>query len=431
MTQKSPIKKTNMKNTEESFIVPQGLTVDSNILEEIKEFIKTFQTNEEKNGTKLLIQFDKRSEAYYINCHLDSKCISSRTDIDAVLDPDESEDYKLNRGIYTDTYAYKVMEFDALQGRSFEDLVVEYDTSYRPHRPLKVFGGQHRVKAISEAVKNRVIVPHGTRVYFCLSVEQKVNIAMANNTSIAVSNDLLDRMQEDLLGTDLRNWCQKIGLLDEGQNFADKRSPEGIPTVRLARTLLVNFYLGKKEKEDAFHLPIVCSSGPGIDDNYKKLRSEINWSDKSLKEMGQKYAQLHKLQRERVLGRDTDRYLEFANKVMHPCVAASWAFAAGFLQRNSQALKNHYALADTDPPKDPLNANDLLNARLKGVDPDTYRGLGARITNAELGRMLEVFLLQATKAKKRGINKKLANAAIKSYEANKSKRDAERALKGI
>lgn len=83
-----------------------------------------------------------------------------------MLDPQESEDYKLNREIYTDNYAYRLMESDALQGRSFEDLVVEYDTSYRADRPLKVFGGQHRIKAITEAVKKNVSVMQGVRVYF-------------------------------------------------------------------------------------------------------------------------------------------------------------------------------------------------------------------------------------------------------------------------
>jgi len=420
-----------MKSGRESFTVPKVFSPDSNVKEKIEEFLKVFQTFEEKNGVKLLIQFDNRSKAYYLNCHLDSKVLASKTDLDAVLDPTESEDYKLNRGIYTDTYAYRLMEDDALKGRSFEDLVVEYDTSYRSDMPLKVFGGQHRIMAIREAIKKNVSVVHGVRVYFGLSIEQKVNIAMANNTSIAVSNDLLDRMQEDLLGTDLRNWSHTIKLLSEGQNFADKRSPEGIPTVRITRTLLVNFYHGKDSKEDDFHLPIVCTSGPGIDEHYKNLRDKIDWSDKALQTMGRKFAQLHKLQRERVLSRDTDKYLEFANKAMHPCVAASWAYTAGFLLRKPKALENHYALGELAPSGDPLTATALLNARLKGVDPDTYRGLGARINNVELGRMLEVFLLQAIKAKQRGITQKLANAAIKSYEAKRAKRDAERALKGI
>ena len=420
-----------MKNVSESFIVPEGFGPDPNLIEKLREFLKIFKTFEEKNGLKLLLLRDDRSNAFYLNCHLDSKVLALKTDLDAVLDPTESEDYKLNREIYTDTYAYRLMESDALKGRSFEDLVVEYDTSYRAERPLKVFGGQHRIMAITEAVKKDVSVVHGVRVYFGLSIEQKVNIAMANNTSIAVSNDLLDRMQEDLLGANLRNWCQTVGLLDEGQNFVDRRSPEGIPTVRIARTLLVNFYVGKNAKEDDFHVPIVCSSGPGIDEHYKNLRDNIDWSDKALQTIGHQFARIHKLQRERVLGRDTDKYIEFANKAMHPCVAASWAYAAGFLQRATEALNNHYALADLDPPGDPLNAKALLNARLKGVDPDTYRGLGARINNVELGRMLEVFLLQATKATQRGITQKLANAAIKSYEAKRAKSEADRALKGI
>jgi len=420
-----------MKNVGGFLTVPEGFSPEANVMSKIQKFLKVFETFEEKSDAKLLLLFDERSKGFYLNCHLDSEVLASKTDLDAVLDPTESEDYKLNRGIYTDTYAYRLMEGDALKGRSFEDLVTEYDTSYRPDKPLKVFGGQHRIRAIRESIKKNVSVAHGVRVYFGLSVEQKVNIAMANNTSIAVSNDLLDRMQEDLLGNELRNWCQTVGLLGEGQNFADRRSPEGTPTVRIVRILLVNFYLGKDAEEDDFHVPVVCSSGPGVDENYKNVRDNIKWSSKPLVKMGKQFARLHKLQRERVLGRDTDKYIEFANKPMHPCVAASWSYVAGFLQRKRQALENHYALADLAPPGDPLNAKALLNARLKGVDPDTYRGLGARINNVELGRMIEVFLLQATKAKHRKITLRLANAAIKSYEAKKANRDAERALKGI
>lgn len=420
-----------MNNISKSFLIPEGFDPEPNVTENLREFLKIFKTFEENNGIKLLLLCDKRSNAFYLNCHLDSKVLASKTDSEAVLDPTESEDYKLNREVYTDNYAYRLMESDALKGRSFEDLVVEYDTSYRPDRPFKVFGGQHRILAIMEAIKKNVSVVHGIRVYFGLSIEQKVNIAMANNTSIAVSNDLLDRMQEDLLGANLRNWCQAVGLLDEGQNFVDRRSPEGIPTVRIARTLLVNFCLGKDSKEDNFHVPIVCSSGPGIDEHYKNLRVNIDWLDKALQKMGFQFTRFHKLQRERVLGRDTDKYIEFANKAIHPCVAASWSYAAGFLQHDIKVLNNHYALADLTPPGDPLNAKALLNARLKGVDPDTYRGLGARINNAELGRMLEVFLLQATRATQRGITQKLANAAIKSYEAKKAMREADKALKGI
>ncbi len=421
-----------MIDMRKQFIVPTGVTPSSEVINKLKEFLDKFRSLEAQNDIPILILFDNRSEAFYLLCHLESKALASKSDLDAVLDPEESEDYKLNRNIYRDNYAYKLMESDSLAGRSFEDLVVEYDTSYRSEKPLKVFGGQHRITAIMESVKKGVSVMHGVRVYLNLSILQKVNIAMANNTSIAVSNDLLDRIQEDILGADLRNWCQSVELLSEGQNFADRRSPEGIPTVRLARTLIVNYYKGKEAKNDDFHSPIVCLSGPGVDENYQKLRDTIKWSDKALKTMGEQFSNLHKLQRERVLNRDEDKYYEFANKIMHPCVAASWAYSAGFFQRNNEPLKCHYELVNSVPlPNDPLNAKALLKARLKGIDPDTYRGLGARINSEELGRMFEVFLLQATIAKKRGITLDLANAAIKSYQAKKAKYDADKALKRI
>jgi len=422
-----------MSNGGKPFGIPKGFKPDPHIIAKAQDFLKSFQTFEKENGVTLLLLYDGKSDAFYLNCHLDSKLLATRTDLDAVLDPEESEVYKLNREIYTDNYAYRRMESDALNRRAFEDLVVEYDNSYRPAKPLKVFGGQHRVMAIMEAVKKEVIVTHGVRVYFGLTTEQKFDIATANNTSIAVSNDLLDRMQEDYLGAELRGWCQEVGLLSEGQNFADRRSPEGIPTVRIARTLMVNFYIGKTTPEADFHVPVVCSSGPGIDNHYKNLRegNTIDWSDESLKTMGREFARLHALQRARVLNRDKDKYLEFAIKAVHPCVAASWAYAAGLLQSNPEALANHYSLADLGPPSDPLNAKALLSARLKGVDPDTYRGLGSRISSGELGRMLEVFLLQSTKAKQRGITQKLANAAIVSYQSKKAQHDADEALKGL
>lgn len=65
-------------------------------------------TSEEKNGMKFLLLLDERSNVFYLNCHLDSNVLASKTDLEAVLDPTESEDYKLNREIYTDTYAYRL-----------------------------------------------------------------------------------------------------------------------------------------------------------------------------------------------------------------------------------------------------------------------------------------------------------------------------------
>jgi hypothetical protein len=421
-----------MSPFEENFTVPNDLNPGNEITKKVKEFIRKFKILEVENSVPLILIFDKRSEAFYSVCHLDSETLTTKSDLDAVLDPAESEEYKLNRNIYTDTYSYRLMEKDALRGRSFEDIVVEYDVSYRPDLPLKVFGGQHRVMAIKESARQGTSAVHGVRVYFDLNVEQKVNIAMASNTAIAVSNDLLDRMQEDLLGTDLRNWCQSVGLLDNDQHFADRKNPEGIPTVRIARTLIVNYYMGKLTEKEGMNLPVVCSSGKGVDRNYKKIRDGIQWTDRNFIRMGKKFSRLHKLQREAVLNRHSDNSVEFANKAINPCVAASWAFAAGYFQDKPDALNIHYALTDQlEPGQDPLNTKALSMARLKDVDPVTYPGLGSRISSVELGRIVELFLLHATRAKKPGITLRLANAAIKNFEAKRTRMEAERALRGI
>jgi len=264
-----------------------------------------------------------------------------------------------------------------------------------------------------------------------LDRDQRLDIATANNTAIAVSNELLDRMQEEHLGTELRDWCQRVGLLEDNQNFADKRSPQGIPTVRTARTLILNYYLGKNSEKESYNIPQVTKSGPGIDDQYFNLREKIDWTNEDLERMGYEFAKLHKLQRERVLSRDIDRYQEFANKAIHPTVTAAWAFTSGFLETHyPDMLANHFQLAEEDED-DPLNAGALLRARLKGTDPDTYRGVGSRINTQELGRTLEVFLIQALTARRRGITLRLANTAIKSYEAKKLRASVEKDLRRI
>lgn len=413
-------------------VFPSVTPKDDYIAAKAEEFLKNYGTLEAKHGLDLLLLHDKKSKAYYLVCHLDSECIAAAADLEAVLDPSEGDDYRFNRELYVDKAAYKIMERDALSGRSFEDLVVEYDTSYRADHPLKVFGGQHRVNAIITAASGKVLAYHGIRVYFCLTIEQKVEIASVSNTSIAVSNDLLDRMQEDLLGGELRTWCQGTGLLEPGQNFSDRRNPDGIPTVRIARTLVVNFFEGQSAEEGALHQPMICSSGSSVDQRYLDLRGKMNWNDGALVTAGKEFGRLHHKQREVVLNRKDDKHTEFANKAVHPCVAASWAYAAALFQDKPEALRNHYSLPDTATGQnDPLNARALSSAKLKGVDPETYRGLGARMNSEELGRMLEVFILQATEATKRGINAKVADAAIKSYTANRADHVARKAKRGL
>ena len=101
-----------------------------------------------------------------------------------------------------------------------------------------------------------------------------------------------------------------MGLLPQGQNFSDRRNSEGIPTVRIARTLVTNFHLALGKKLDDFHKPLVCSSGPDLDEAYKQVRLIIKWDDPRLLDAGKEFARLYRLQRERVLSRKSDKYAE-------------------------------------------------------------------------------------------------------------------------
>ena len=414
---------------DKKYKIMSDLEPNNEVLQSVDKFLTKFTPLEVANQIPLLLNFDKKSSAYYLICHLNGQVLSEFSDLEATIDNgDEDELYKLNRDITEDESAFIQMESDAKGGRSFEDIVLEFDLSYRENKPLKVYGGQHRIKAISKSLDVESSIPHGIRIYFCLSKEQKVEIAIVNNTSIAVPNDLLDRMQEQLLGSELRTWCQKVGLLENGQDFSDKRNPS-IPTVRIARTLILNYYKGRQSKSiEDFHQPIVCRSG-GIDTEYEEIRSRINWDDPDLEKMGKEFARLHKIQSETVKNRETDNYAEYQRKAFSYAVVAGWSYAAGLFQRDKNVLDILYTIPNlVDPPDDPLNAKDLSEARLKGVDSDTYRGLGTRYSQNELGRVLELFIVMATKSKKRVINKELANAAIQSYEAKKATEKAEEAL---
>ena len=413
----------------ENLIIPSKLKPSSQVKKLMKEFIKTFSTYEIENDGNLILYFDHKSSAYYLICHLQSQDLINHTDLEATLELDNEDDviYKLNREITEDQAAFIAMEDDSKEGRSFEDIVIEYDKSYRSLKPLKVYGGQHRIRAITNAQKESSGIFHGIRVYFNLDRNQKVEIATINNTSIAVPNDLLDRMREQLLGVELREWCQKVGLLNINQDFSDRKSPD-VPTVRIARIILINYYAGKEKELDDFHQPLIAKSG-GDDEKYLEIREIINWDDTNLIEMGGQFAKLHKIQRQTIINRDKDNFAEFARKALSLAVVSSWSYAAGLFQNHQKLIKILYGLPDSvSAPEDPLNAKALSLARLKVTDPDTYRGLGTRSSSNELGRMLEVFLVLCTKTPQKRITQKLANAAIQSYEAKKAVQAADKAI---
>lgn len=414
-----------------NIIISKELNPSEEIMNSLNDFFKEFDPFEIIMGNKLFLYYDKKSDAYYVKCNLKASDIINKTDFEASLDgTTEDELYKLNREITENEGAFEIMVTDAILGRSFEDIVVEYDTSYNIETPLKIYGGQHRIKAIQKASAEQPDIFHGFRIYIELTKDQKVEIATVNNTSIVVSNDLLDRMREQMIGSELRNFCQTIGLLSAGQDFADKRDPI-ILTVRIARTLIVNYINGLKAIKEDFPQPMVCKSG-GLDNTYMTIRKDIKWDDPHLIEMGKNYSKLHKVQREKVNSRKKNNYGEFARKAISLAVVSGWAYAAGRYQKQPNKLKALYDLPDNvaESDDDPLNAKALSDARLKGVDPDTYRGLGTRSNTGELGRMLELFTVLIEKERKT-ISLRLANAAIQSYEAKKSAYAAQQVLDKI
>lgn len=397
----------------------------------IADFFSDFTPLEIEKGGKTILFQDEKSGAFYISCHLKASDFIELADFNATIDESEDDElYKLNRDITENESAFTAMVSDAKSGRTFEDIVVEFDKTYKSEFPLKIYGGQHRIKAIQVAKDIRPSTYHGFRIYFGLSKEQKVEIATINNTSITVSNDLLDRMKEQLLGSELREYCQSVGLLISNQDFSDRRDII-IPTVRIARTLIVNYWKGKNSNTTDFHMPIVCKSG-GMDNDYLEARRNINWQDPDLLEVGKNFAKLNQTQRKKVNERKTDTYGEFARKALSLAVVASWSYAAGYYTRNKDNQKILFGLTENlGLNEDPLNAKALSEARLKGIDPDTYRGLGTRISGDELGRMLEVFFVLAEKATEKKISSKLAIAAIQSYEAKKYKNVADKSLSKI
>ncbi len=131
-----------------ALVLPTGVQSPATVTKKVEEFLKNFQPYERSDGRAIHLFLDEKSNAFYITCHLRGDTLAESCDTEATLDGDEEDEiYKLNREILEDQAAYQTMEKDAISGRSFEDIVLEYDTSYTSRKPLKVYGGQHRIKS--------------------------------------------------------------------------------------------------------------------------------------------------------------------------------------------------------------------------------------------------------------------------------------------
>jgi hypothetical protein len=397
--------------------VPQP---NDDIIELLNGFRTEIPTIEFIKKVPFVLLQDGKSLGYYIECHMQASVAAPLIDNDAVLDPDEQEQFRLQRELQPNNPAFIRMCVDAIANRQFSDMLAELDYNYRPEKPLKILGGQHRIEAIKRAFEhNQISRYHGFRIFFGLTVDQRNEIAQIANTNIAISTDLIDRMQETVRGPQLRQFCHKTGMLQSNEDFADRKNPEGRITVRLARTFLVNFFEGRKSKsvdlEWQVLIPYVCKSGQD-DPKYLSWVHKNVWNEADFVEAGKSFADLHKKQIATATQDPELNKNEFRNKSISMAVLSSWALVAGLLQDDKNALQKFYLLPKQSGDKDPLAAKAMSESS-HPKDPATYRGLGVRYTEEDKGRVTELFLQYAHSTTQKRISKTLIESAIMSYEA--------------
>ncbi len=407
-------------------ILPNGLAGVPDVDPLVEAFLASLQPLEASDLTHVFV--DARTKARYCECHIPAGKLVPLSTVDVPLDPEDQPEYRANREIVTSHYAFEKMQQDAKERRSFSNLVAEFTTDYDPDHPLKIIGGQHRYAAIKQALANGVNEYHGVKVYFGLDSDQRLDVQLISNTVIAVSADLYDRMQETVRGPELRDWCQKVGVLPAAEDFADKRARGGALTVRNARTFIMNYYAGVDASSEDFAktdtTPFIAKSGEE-DGQWEATRSRKPsiWKDAKLEKAGAEFAALIKAQREAFKG--VKGNADSQEKGMNYAVLSAWAYTAGLLSGNDKRLQRHYDLK-SPKSKDPLNAAALAKGRHK-TDADNYRGLGYRTDAKERGRFVELFYQQAEKSE--GVNTTLINVAIAKYHAKQAELDVQKAVK--
>jgi hypothetical protein len=396
-------------------------------LDEIKmELVTALQPLQ--GADNLSVITDARTGARYCECHVrGSKFIEYATP-DAPLDPDDQSDYRANREVVQNAPAFARMKEDARLKRSFSGIVVEYIHKGHDAKPIKIIGGQHRYHAIKEALEGGVDEWHGLKIYLDLSMNQRLDAQLISNTVIAVSADLFDRLHETRFGSHLRDWCHETGLLDEGEDFGDRRSRSGPITVQFARTFIMSYYAGTGLTSDKFDaeetVPPLSITGQQ-DVAWEKLKSDRPdlWQDEALKRAGIEFARLIASQRASFVGKKPKPPIDYPEKANNLALVGAWAYVAGVLRGNAIRLDRHYGLAD-ERTRDPLNAAALAKGRHK-TDVPNYRGLGSRSDVKERGRFAELFFLQAEDGS--GITPNKVDVAIKKYHAKQAQLEVKQA----
>jgi len=400
----------------------ENATYDETVEASVRQFLSEIPTLETKQQMPVIVFQDGVNGSYYIKCSIPAREAATLSDLNARLDPNKAESFRANRELLLKNVTYLRMEKDAAAGREFNDIIVEYNLEYDPETPLKVWGGQHRINAIRQAGRecNRF---HGFRVYFNLTKEQRTEVALVSNINISVSNDTFDRMiEETMFGDNLRKWCQQAGLLAEGENFPDAGSRAERITVKLARSFVVNFYLGKdvgehlssEELDRNVYEPYLVKTGVTIDQHYREIMAKHDiLSDEALLEAGKRFATLHRAQYRAVTaeGSKVKNRKAFRNKALVESILCGWSYVAGLLQWHPERLENHYRIPRTSSAiPDPLNAQEMSEFK-HDSDPPTYRGLGTRSALKDMQRMAQLFLAKS-REENVALDKSFMNKAV-------------------
>jgi hypothetical protein len=380
----------------------------------VESFLQKVTTLESRHNMPVIIFQDGASRAYYIKCSLMARDAAKLCDLDAKLDVTSTDSYRTNRQLFLQHQTYQRMEADAIKGREFNDIIVEYNIEYAPEKPLKVWGGQHRIRAIDTAYTKSDRY-HGFRIYFNLDKDQRTEVALISNTNIAVSNDTFDRMiEETIFGGKLRKWCQAVGFLTEKEDFPDIGSRSEKITVKKARSFIINFYLGKErgnrlksaDLDKNVYEPYLVETGVkigtgggiNVDPVYERIMNEHDiLRDAKLVKAGQRFLALHNAQYRAVSDPKTSvrKQKGYKNKVFVESVLCGWSYVAGLLQAHSERLENHFRIPKTSSKiPDPLNAEEMSKYK-HDKDEATYRGLGTRSAARDRQRIAQLFLAKS------------------------------------
>jgi hypothetical protein len=396
----------------------------------VKKFLESTDTLEKARNMPVYIFQDGVKKSYYIRCTITGKTMAGLISLDARLNPESGETFRDNREILETHNTFLRMRADAANEREFNDLIAEYITSYLREKPLKIWGGQHRSRAIIDAYQEKKVSRyHGFRVYFCLSKEQRTELALISNTSMSVSNDLFDRqLEETYMGPYLRRWCTRVGLLKQGEDFPDVGSHADKITTQGARSFIVNYFKGKQTGQQIIdadldrnvYEPYLCQTGIFLDEEYQQLTEKMGadlWTDKGLNEAAKAFAKLHKAQYD-AIRKSKVNFKVFRMKAMAPSVLTAWSYVTGLLQSHPARLAVHLTVPQPakDAP-DPLNAVEMNRFRYY-QDIETYRGLGTRAIMKDRQRMAQVFLARSIDPAAT-LDKKLLNQAVNQATALK------------